>query len=356
MVRFAKKSYSTLYAWLAGSGAVSIAVHARPDGDAMGSASALAEYIRCRCGVPVAILTPDAYPSSLDFLVDPSDVIDAGKDMDRAAEWIAGSGLVVSLDHGDFGRTDCLEPYLRAAQCRKVLVDHHQNPVLSDYDLAFSTVDVSSASELLYHILLKMPGIRKASDLPGRSAFCLMAGMTTDTNNFANSVFPSTLAMASDLLSAGVDRDSLLNSLYNSYRENRLRAMGCMLSELMHVTDGVAYVVFDDDTLSRFGLLEGETEGFVNIPLSMASVNFSLFLKEDGDVFRVSIRSRKGYSASRMAMRYFNGGGHENAAGGKLRIPADIASADGVEEYVERVTARFLREEALPDPGQGNMA
>ena len=229
MARFAKNSCSTLYSWFSGARRVSLAVHARPDGDAIGSASALAEYLRCSFGTQVRILVPDPCPGTLAFLVDRAEVLDASADMQAAREWLDGSDLLISLDHGDFSRTDELEPYLREAQCRKVLVDHHQNPSLQDYGLAFSSVEVSSTCELLYGILMQMPGIRRAADLPARSAYCLMAGMTTDTNNFANSVFPSTLEMASDLLDAGVDRDGLLDSLYNSYRENRLRAMGCFL-------------------------------------------------------------------------------------------------------------------------------
>lgn len=353
MVRFSRKSYSTLHEWFSSAGTVSLVVHARPDGDAMGSASALAGYLRKAFGSDVLILAPDAYPSTLDFMVTPSDVIDASSDMDLAAGRIAGSDLIVSLDHGDFSRTDSLGRHLAGARCRKVLIDHHQSPDLASYGLVFSSVDVSSTCELLYHILMRMPGVRRASDLPQRSAFCLMAGMTTDTNNFANSVFPSTLSMAADLLAAGVDRNLILDRLYSSYRENRLRAMGSLLLERMHVSgNGVAYAVFDRQTIARFGLQDGETEGFVNIPLSMSGVRFSLFLKEDGDVFRVSIRSKKGFSASRMARRYFNGGGHENAAGGRLRIPDDLPSADDVEAYVESVTARFLQDEALPQTEQ----
>ena len=148
---------------------MSLAVHARPDGDAIGSASALAEYLRCSFGTQVRILVPDPCPGTLAFLVDRAEVLDASADMQAALEWLDGSDLLISLDHGDFSRTDELEPYLREAQCRKVLVDHHQNPSLQDYGLAFSSVEVSSTCELLYGILMQMPGIRRAADLPARS-------------------------------------------------------------------------------------------------------------------------------------------------------------------------------------------
>ena len=116
MARFAKNSCSTLYSWFSGARRVSLAVHARPDGDAIGSASALAEYLRRSFGTQVRILVPDPCPGTLAFLVDATEVLDASADMQAAREWLDGSDLLVSLDHGDFSRTDELEPYLREAQ------------------------------------------------------------------------------------------------------------------------------------------------------------------------------------------------------------------------------------------------
>jgi phosphoesterase RecJ-like protein len=172
----------------------------------------------------------------------------------------------------------------------------------------------------------------------------LMTGMTTDTNNFANSVFPSTLQMASELLAAGVDRNALLGHLYQNYRENRFRAMGAVLAERMVVRpDGVAYIILDRAFLQRFDIQEGETEGFVNLPLGIGGVRISLLLREDEGHFRVSIRSKAGVSANRLATEVFHGGGHEQAAGGKLHFPQDIATPADAEKFVSDVTARFMR-------------
>ena len=343
MARFAKNSCSTLYSWFSGARRVSLAVHARPDGDAIGSASALAEYLRCSFGTQVRILVPDPCPGTLAFLVDRTEVLDASADMRAAREWLDGSDLLVSLDHGDFSRTDELEPYLREAQCRKVLVDHHQNPSLQDYGLAFSSVEVSSTCELLYGILMQMPGVRRAADLPARCAYCLMAGMTTDTNNFANSVFPTTLDMASALLDAGVDRDLIIDKVFNSYKETRIRLMGYLLDRCLTITgDGVAYMILGRKTIMKFGIQDGDTEGFVNIPLAISNVRMSIFLKQDKDRFRVSIRSKKGTSANRCAREYFNGGGHELASGGKLMIPDDVKGIKDAAAYIEKVTHIFF--------------
>ena len=170
-----------------------------------------------------------------------------------------------------------------------------------------------------------------------------MTGMTTDTNNFANSVFPSTLQMASELLAAGVDRDALLVQLYQSYRENRIRLMGYMQSEQLHILpNGTAYMILTRDIQQRFDMKDGESEGLVNVPLAIGAVKLSVLLKEDDGHFRVSVRSKKGTSAQQLALSHFHGGGHENAAGGKLYIGQDIPSPDAAAGYVEQVLKAFL--------------
>ena len=237
---------------------------------------------------------------------------------------------------------------MRSSSARKVLIDHHLAPDSGAFDLVFSTPEVSSACELLYNVLLALPDVvGDVSRLPKPSAEALMAGMTTDTNNFSNSVYPSTFAMASGLLGAGVDRDGILQKLFNEYRENRLRMMGWLLYENMRITDaGVAYMIITSDTAERFGIREGETEGFVNMPLAIGRVKMSILLKIDGNgYFRVSVRSKKGYSSNLCATRYFHGGGHENASGGRLFFPQDIPSPDEAAGYVERVTGELFKEE-----------
>lgn len=110
--------------------------------------------------------------------------------------------------------------------------------------------------------------------------------------------------------------------------------------------DGVAYMVLDAETLKKFQIDEGDTEGFVNMPLSIKNVRMSLLLKEDGDRVRVSIRSKKGTSANRCSRLHFNGGGHENAAGGRLYIPQDIRNITEAGAYIEKHTHLFFKNEA----------
>ena len=318
---------------------VAVVGHTRPDGDALGSTAALALYLQSLPGKTVSCVFSDSPAENLRFLL-PGKLCYHFHDGQpaQAQNAVREADLVFLLDCNGFSRTEALQPFLEASPAPKVLIDHHLNPESASFSLVFSTPEVSSASELLYWILKAM-----GAPVTGEIGTSLMAGMTTDTNNFANSVFPSTFQMASELISGGVNRDALLEQIYQQYRQNRVRLMGYMQNEGLHILPcGAAYMLLTSDIQQRFDLREGEAEGLVNVPLSIAEVRLSLLLKEEKDRFRVSVRSKKGTSAQQLAAGYFHGGGHENAAGGKLLIGTDIPSADAAAAYVENALNSFF--------------
>ncbi len=326
---------------------ITIAVHTHPDGDALGSGTALLFYLTEIRGKDAALIVPDSIPDTLSFItegVSPGQLMVFDKEPGMAADRIASSDLVFCLDCPSFSRTAGMEIPLRESTAGKVLVDHHLNPEKESFDLVYSETEISSASELLYNVLMEMPDVNhNASALPYRCAASLLTGMTTDTNNFANSVFPGTLEMAAALIGAGVDREAILSRLYNNYRENRLRLMGYLMSDRLRIThDGAAYIILDEDIQKKFDFRRGESEGFVNMPLSIATVRMSIFLTQEGDTLRVSVRSKKGTSANACAAAYFNGGGHEQAAGGKLVIGKDLGTVSDAEAYILKATREFF--------------
>ena len=330
---------------LGGSRKTVIVTHMKPDGDAAGSTTAMYHFLKRYSSADVKIVLNDRFQRSLEFLTDErsaEDIYIYSEQPQKASDAIASADTIICLDFNAFHRTDKLCDLLENAQAEKVLIDHHLFPDVEKFSLIFSETEISSASELLYCILMEMPQIQgDATKLPAQAAMSLMTGMTTDTNNFANSVFPSTLTMASSLLAAGVDRDYILSCLYNQHSESRLRLMGHMMKDLLKITeDGAAYMVLDLKTQREYNVQDGDTEGFVNMPLSIAGVRMSLLLKEDTDRIRVSIRSKKGTSANRCARLHFNGGGHENAAGGRLSIPIQE-----VEEYIKEHVHTYLTED-----------
>ena len=322
-----------------------IVTHMKPDGDAIGSTTALYHYIKATTGADVRIALNDAPQRCLTFLTEGAiskNILIFSEKAEETTRAITTADLIICLDFNAFHRTDKLCGPLESSSATKVLIDHHLHPERELFDIIFSQTEISSASELLYQILMAMPGIdADASRLPLETATALMTGMTTDTNNFANSVYPSTLIMASTLLAAGVNRDNILEKLYNQHSENRLRLMGHMMKDLLVTTqEGAAYIVLDKKTQEAYNTQDGDTEGFVNMPLSISDIRISILIREDTDRLRVSIRSKKGTSANRCARLYFNGGGHENAAGGKLEIPITEAAV-----YIEKHVHEFLKEE-----------
>lgn len=336
-----KESIQALKTLVGNASKVVVAGHTHPDGDALGCTSALALYLQAFCHKDVTCVFSDYPADSLLFIL-PQKVpfLFLDREAEKTLQRIGEADLIFLLDCNGFPRTEGLQDALKASKAPKVLIDHHLNPDREAFDLVFSTPDISSASELLYWIL---KALNDGQPLPAETGSPLLTGMTTDTNNFANSVYPSTFRMASELIETGVDRDAVLQQIYNNYRENRVRLMGYLQNEEMHLLPcGAAYIILDRETQQRFDFRKGETEGLVNIPLTIGRVRLSIFLKEDDGHFRVSVRSKKGTSAQQLAQRFFHGGGHENASGGKLLIGEDIASAQDAAAYVENALNSFL--------------
>ena len=197
-----------------------IATHMKPDGDAVGSSMAMYHTLKLY-GKSAKVAFTNPAPASISFLTEGNQDIliheNAKEDTDRA---ILEADLIICLDFNAFHRTDTLQDALTEAEAEKVLIDHHLAPDLESFTLVFTETQISSASELLYHVLMELPPVGgDVKMLPIEAATAIMTGMTTDTNNFMNSTFPSTLRIASSLLEAGVDRDMIIQNVYNSFKE-----------------------------------------------------------------------------------------------------------------------------------------
>lgn len=321
-----------LSSWIDDSERIAINTHTHPDGDALGSSGAVYHYLTLVRRKTCVSMVHEPAPETIAFIGGGIPVL--------GTQAIEAADLIICTDYNGLSRAGGeIEQALRASRARKVLIDHHLNPQEAEFDLVFSRAEVSSACEMVYEILRDLNG-GSVKGLPLEVLDCLMAGMTTDTNNFANSVYPSTLEMAGELMEAGVDRAAIVAELYNRYRPNRVRAIAHILSEHMDIRpDGLAVIIVTKELWHRFGLMEGELEGMVNIPLTIDEVKVCLYLRESEDApeMRVSIRSKRGWSAAAMAARYFHGGGHEQAAGGKLLIPEDIPGAAAAAAFVNKV-------------------
>jgi len=338
---------SSLESLLQKADKVALVGHFNPDGDALGSVTAAYHYLKGR-GMHPRIILPSPYPDNMAFLEpdDPQDrMLICEHDLDGARRLVAGADVVICLDLNRLARTEYLEEDILHAPGKKVLIDHHIPAELDRFDLAISTVNVSSTCELLFWILLAMPDIDGDTDRIGaRCAESLYVGMMTDTNNFSNSVLPSTFEMASKLIARGVDKDGLQEKVLSCYSVSRTRLMGHLIKDKMKVLPAyrTAYMLLSNKEKDRYHFKPGDSEGFVNLPLAISSVLVSAFFTEnfDSQYVRVSLRSKGTIDVNRFAARYFNGGGHRNAAGGRLYMPLEAVPA-----YFEASLASWAKEE-----------
>ena len=294
--------------------------HTNPDGDAIGSVVAMSRFLKLS-RKNVNVIIPNKYPDYLSFLDKNGEILVFSNCKERSSDLISKCDLLLALDFNQLSRIDDMEGLVRECEASKILIDHHPSPEIDFFDLVISKIETSSNCEILYWLFYSLSG----GNIPQEVAEPLYVGMMTDTNNFANSVFSSTFRMASDLMEKGIDKEKLQYLVFGGFSEARMRLMGYLMSEKMVILYGLeaGYIMLSKCDQNRFGFNEGDSEGFVNIPLSIKGINISALFTEGDNYVRVSLRSKNDFSVNSMARRFFNGGGHERAAGGKLFIPFD---------------------------------
>ena len=125
------------------------------------------------------------------------------------------------------------------------------------------------------------------------------------------------------MLSKGIDKDSIYNRVFHNYSVNALRFRAHIIASKMKVVNELhaAYFMVTREDMCRFHFVKGDLEGVVNSPLQIKGLKLSISLREDTErpnLVLVSLRSSNGFHCQPMAVRYFNGGGHADASGGKL--------------------------------------
>lgn len=302
--------------------------HRSPDGDAVGSLLGMTEYLRSLGKVPVAVV-PDAYPDFLQWLPGTERIIRYDKHKNFVDGLLASADLVFCLDFNTFSRTDEMAVSLAGSAAKKVLVDHHLNPDI-DTELCVSHPDACSTCELVFRLIWQLGGFDM---MTRKCAVPLYCGMMTDTGGFTyNSTRPEIFFIISQLLTKGIDKDKIYRNVYNNYSEWRMRLIGYVLNEKMVVMqeERAAYFVLNREDLKRFHYIKGDAEGLVNMPLQIKGMRLSISLRQDTEkdnLVWVSTRSVDNFPCNRLAEEYFNGGGHLNAAGGRLECSVEEAEA-----------------------------
>lgn len=304
--------------WFERAEKIVIVSHVSPDGDAIGSSLGLYHFLTSQ-EKTVNVIVPNAFPEFLHWMPGAKEVIVYEKYKEYADKLINEADVLCCLDFNVLSRIDDMEEVVRNTPARKMMVDHHLYP--GDFcRITISHPEISSTSELVFRLICQLGNF---SDITKEGAECIYTGMMTDTGGFTyNSNDREIYYIISELLSKGIDKDEIYRKVFNTHSEGRLRLMGYVLYDKMQVFPefNSALIWLDASEQKRFQYKKGDTEGFVNIPLSIKDVRFSVFLREDTEkkMIKVSLRSVGTFPCNKVASEFFNGGGHLNASGGEF--------------------------------------
>lgn len=318
---------------------VVILSHTNPDGDAIGSSLAWAEVLK-RHGHEVTCIIPNKYPYYLEFMPGIDSVVIFKSDKEsEAVKAVKEADIIFCLDFHSMTRLDQLGDVIEANQhAKRVLIDHHLDPS-EDFDLMFS---YPQASSTCYLVALIVENMFDSASITATMAENLFVGMMTDTGNFAfSSVTPDLFRMVSVLAATGISIPTIHNNVYNSFTEGRARLFGYVINRKMRIFHNgtVAHMSLTEDEMRRFWFQQGDSEGFVNYPLTIKKMKMSAMFTQHTDFIRVSLRSRGDIDVNIFAQRYFNGGGHKNAAGGK-----SFMTMEETIKHYERSVKEYARE------------
>ena len=260
----------------------------------------------------------------------------------RTNNAVRSADIIFCLDFHTMSRLDGLSDVIEENQhAKRVLIDHHLDP-MEDFDLMISYPEASSTCYLMALIIEKLYGVESITKSMAENLF---VGMMTDTGNFAfSTITPDLFRVVSILVNTGIHVPTIHNNVYNSFSEGRARLFGYVINRKMKIFHNgtVAHMSLTSEEMKRFWFQQGDSEGFVNYPLTIKKMKMSAMFTEHSDFIRVSLRSRGDIDVNLFAQRYFNGGGHKNAAGGK----SYLSMADTIKHY-EKCVKEYAAEGRL---------
>lgn len=298
-----------------GSENILIICHINPDGDSVGAQLALYHYFKAH-GKIVNMMAPNHLQEFLKWM-DGAELINIFiRDRKAGRALIEKADLIIMLDFNQSARLGEAEEIVKASPAKKVVIDHHLDPD-NFSDLLISDPSQCSTSELVHEIISEING---AHFINKPYAEAVYVGIITDTGNFEHGAYSSkTFRIVADLLDTGIKKEKILNLIYNNFSADRIRLQGFALNQRMVVLPEyqTAYIYLSKADLNEYNHVKGDTEGFVNMPLSIKGINFSVLFIEKENFIKLSFRSRGQFPSNEFASVYFYGGGHLNASGGE---------------------------------------
>lgn len=309
---------------------VAIVMHQKPDADAMGSSLGLAHFLR-QLGHQPTVISPTNWAEWLKWMPGCSEVIDFEYSTDKAQAVLDQVEWTFCLDFNTLSRTRHMASRLRKLTTERILVDHHQQPESEIFAYGISNTEKSSTCEMIYDLIVESG---HADKINRDIAACLYAGVMTDTGSFR---FPAASAsvhrMVATLKDTGLQHTQIHENLFDNFLENRLRFIGYVLQNKMEVfyEHNAALISIPWKDLVKYDIRTGDTEGLVNYPLSIQGIRMAALIIDRDEEVKCSFRSKGDFDVNTFARKYFDGGGHYNAAGGR--------SGDSLERTVERFVA-----------------
>ncbi|PQJ19663.1 bifunctional oligoribonuclease/PAP phosphatase NrnA [Tenacibaculum sp. SG-28] len=304
--------------------------HRNPDGDAIGSTLGLKHYFDLK-GHQTQVLMPNEYPDFLHWIPGSETVYRFDRQNKQCLRALRKVDIIFLLDFNAFHRvgTD-MQNTLETMRCDFVLIDHHQQP--DDFTYMYSDTEMSSTCQMVYNFIAKMGD---KGMINKDIATCLYTGIMTDTGSFRfRSTTSQTHRVIADLIDKGAANDRIHSNVNDANSQSRLLLLGQALSNLQVLPEfKTAYITISEEEKRKFNYSKGDTEGIVNYALSIKGIVFGVIFIEDAEqgITKISFRSKGTFSVNQFARKYFNGGGHDNAAGGKSNL--------SIEETVKKFTS-----------------
>lgn len=321
------KNFKKLQEFLKESKNIVIIGHKNPDGDAVGSALALANYLSKK-GHLAQVMMPNKFPDFLSWMPNSKSVYFFEYQKEECTEKIEKSDIIFLLDFNTLHRVgDEMQQVLEKYTKDFALIDHHQQP--DEFKYMYSDVEICSTCQMVYHFIEKMGDVNL---IDKTIATCLYTGIMTDTGSFRfRTTTGTTHRIVADLIEKGVENDKIHSNTFDANSYGRLQLLGKALSNLKVLPEyKTAYITISQAEKEQYEYQRGDTDGVVNYALSLKDTVFGVIFIEDLEqgIIKISFRSKGTFSVNEFAGKYFQGGGHNNAAGGK--------SVETIEKTVEK--------------------
>mgnify|MGYP006314069465 FL=1 len=332
------KAIKEIFPLLSSPRKVVITTHQKPDADAMGSSLALSHFLTI-FGHTVTVISPTNWAGWVDWMPGARQVLDYEKNRAKADAIMDEADWLFCLDFNIFHRTKSMTEKLKALTCTKILIDHHQAPDAASFTFGISDTSKSSTCEMIYDFIVDSG---YGDKLTTEIIECIYAGVVADTGSFRfSSTHAGVHTLVADLKSRGLDHGKVHEKLFDNFLENRLRFAGNVLLNRMEVfyEYNTAMVAIPKADLIKYQIKTGDSEGLVNFPLSIQGIKLVALVIDRDEERKWSFRSKGEFDCNTFARKYFEGGGHYNASGGR--------SSESLDEAVENFKKAMIENKNL---------